>query len=171
MGGNRTDLTKAAEDGAKKKAVLGAKAAYLFDDQLGEPVTIAAALASAAPIIVKFKDILKQAGISDEDITKAATSAVNNFKAKTGVDLKKTIFKQEGGITASKSQITANDLGEPTEAEAERVVKTALVNSTGLTDIPGGGTEQKAGSNVMAWIKNNPILAAAGAYVIYKAVK
>jgi hypothetical protein len=171
MGGNRTDLTKAAEDGAKKKAVLGAKAEYLVDDKLGEPVTIAAALASAAPIIVKFKDILKQAGISDEDITKAATSAVNNFKAKTGADLKKTIFKQEGGITASKSQITANDLGEPTEAEAERVVKTALVNSTGLTDIPGGGTEQKAGSNVMAWIKNNPILAAAGAYVIYKAVK
>ena len=178
LGGNRTDLTKAAEDGAKKKAVLGAtaKAGWEMTDELGEPVTIAAALASAAPIILKFKEILKSAGISDEEIATAASKATANFKQTTGQALNKVIFKAELGIQGSGSKITASNLQDPTEAEASRVVKTALVNSTGLTaeslEKAQGGSDQKAtGTGIMETIKKNPILAVAGALVIYKLIK
>lgn len=175
LGGNRTDLTKAAEDGAKKKAVLGsAKAGWEMTDELGEPVTIAAALASAAPIILKFKDVLKSAGITDEDIAAAASKATSNFKQQTGQALNKVIFKAELGIQGSGTKISASNLQEPTESEASRVVKTALVNSTGITaeslENVQGGSDQK-GSGIMDLIKKNPILAVAGAFVIYKIIK
>lgn len=177
LGGNRTDLTKAVDEGAKKKAVLGmAKADFDMTDQLGEPVTIAAALASAAPIVLKFKDVLKQAGITDEQIQAATTKATAEFQRKTGEKLSKVIFKAELGISAGRSQITANDLGEPTEAEASRVVKTALVNSTGLTaeSLETANLSDKPElrkNNLLDMIKKNPILAVAGAFVIYKIVK
>jgi hypothetical protein len=106
LGGNRTDLTKAVEDGAKKKAVLGetsAKADYTLTDGFGEPVTIAAALATAAPIVLKFKDILKQAGITDDQIAAATSQATAAFNSKTGQNIKKVIFEiseKRLGVTA-----------------------------------------------------------------------
>ena len=173
LGGNRTDLTKAVEDGAKKKAVLGetsAKADYTLTDGFGEPVTIAAALATAAPIVLKFKDILKQAGITDDQIAAATSQATAAFNSKTGQNIKKVIFKAEAGITAAKSQITANDFGEPTELEASRVVNQALVNSTGLT--AANLENAQGGSNkIMDYIKKNPLIAVAGAFLIYKVAK
>lgn len=173
LGGNRTDLIKAVDDGAKKKAVMGevsAKADYTLTDGFGEPVTIAAALASAAPIILKFKEILKQAGITDEQIAMATSKATAAFTKETGQNIKKVIFKAELGIQGSKSKISPDDLGEPTTAEAERVVNQALVNSTGLTAVSLENAQ--GGSNkIMDYIKKNPVIAVAGAFLIYKVVK
>lgn len=165
LGGNRTDLIKAADEGAKKKAVLGsAKADYMMADNLGEPVTIGTALASAAPIIMKFKDVLKSAGITDDQIAAAASKATANFKQQTGQALNKVIFKAELGIQGSGAKITASNLQEPTEAEAEKVVKTTLVNSTGLmaetlNNVQGGSDQKATGTGITEWIKKNPIIA------------
>jgi hypothetical protein len=139
-------------------------------DGFGEPVTIAAALASAAPIILKFKEILKQAGITDEQIAMATSKATAAFNKETGQNIKKVIFKAELGIQGSKSKISPDDLGEPTTAEAERVVNQALVNSTGLTAVSLENAQ--GGSNkIMDYIKKNPVIAVAGAFLIYKVVK
>ena len=175
LGGNRTDLTNAANEGAKKKAVLGytAKSDYMLSDGFGEPVTIATALASAAPIIIKFKDVLKAAGITDADIAAAASKATDNFKKTTGSTLNKVIFKAEIGVQGSGSKITASNLQEPTEKEAERVVKTTLVNSTGIENLPDPNIKPESAGFVglPEMIRKNPLLAVAGAFLIYKLIK
>jgi hypothetical protein len=178
LGGNRTDLQKAADEGSKKKAVLGsAKANYQVYDSFGEPVTISAALASATPIVLEFKNVLKAAGITDEQLATATSKAVDSFKKTTGVDPSKVVFKQESGITGSGSTITQQSLTETTPQDAERVVKQTITNSTGLlAEYVQGGPDQKEGPEpkknlLFTWIKNNPIIVAGGAFLIYSLVK
>jgi hypothetical protein len=122
LGGNRDELIKIFESGAKKKAILG------------EPVTFTAALASAVPIILAFKDTLKKSGIDAETITAAGAQAADAFRKVTGTDVKKVIFKKEEGVTASSSQISTEDLKPATEAQAQAIVASALTKGTGLKE-------------------------------------
>jgi len=89
LGGDRTALTKVAKEGASKKRILG------FEDEIstssgtiGEPVTVTTAVASATPIIIIVKGVLKEAGILDEkekvDYDNIAKKGVELFKAATG---------------------------------------------------------------------------------------
>jgi len=89
LGGDRTVLTKVAKEGASKKRILG------FEDEIstssgtiGEPVTVTTAVASATPIIIIVKGVLKEAGILDEkekvDYDNIAKKGVELFKAATG---------------------------------------------------------------------------------------
>lgn len=131
LGGNRDALIKLMNEGSKKKAILG------------EPVTFTAALASAVPIILAFKDTLKKSDINISTITAAASQAADAFRKVTGTDIKKIIFKKEEGVNASRSQISETDLQPATEAQAQAIVANALTKGTGLTNDPqpasGGG--------------------------------
>lgn len=144
FGGNRTDLQNAINAGAKNKRILGLNYNdYLVPESVGaigvEPVTVTAALASAAPIIAKVSDVLKEAEKASDaalkiksniDKTKEAVNKGNAaFKALTGKSVSDVIFKKDAGKTADTSNLNASDFSEPTDAEALKVAK-ALTNDT-----------------------------------------
>lgn len=72
LGGDENKLNTAISQGAKQKR-LG---------KVGEPVTVAAAAAASAPLLIKIAQILKEMGIDGKDILKAGTDLVK-AKAKT----------------------------------------------------------------------------------------
>ena len=137
FGGNRTELMKAIKDGARKKRILGIDNSDVLTG-IGEPVTVAAALASATPIIIKITQVLKDAEkISNqvEGITTAVdntTNAINQggeaFKKLTGgKSPSDIIFKKDEGIQGNKNSLSTTDFRQPTDKEANDVAE-ALVN-------------------------------------------
>lgn len=137
FGGNRTELMKAIQDGAKKKRILGIDNSDVLTG-IGEPVTVGAALASATPIIIKITQVLKDAEkISKqvEGITStvdATTDAINKgseaFKNLTGGRTPNDIiFKKEQGQQGNKNSLSTTDFRQPTDKEANDVAA-ALVN-------------------------------------------
>jgi len=84
FGGDYAELTKAINNGAKKKALL----AGIDENYLGEPTTIAASLVAAVPIIVGVQEFLK-------DNPTIVNAAKNIFESKTGQKLEATPFKIE----------------------------------------------------------------------------
>ena len=153
LGGNRDALIKLMNEGSKKKAILG------------EPVTFTAALASAVPIILAFKDTLKKSGIDAETITAAGAQAADAFRKVTGTDIKKVIFKKEEGVNATSSQISETDLQPATEAQAQAIVANALTKGTGLTDQTQTQTPVKKGFNLD--FKDPKVLIGAGLLVYF----
>jgi hypothetical protein len=132
FGGNRTELMKAIADGAKRKRFIG------FDDNssyIGEPVTIAASLASASPIIVKVTNVLKKAeGIHNkiEKVTGNKTAQLikkgaEDFKKITGKSVSDVIFKKNAGKTSTSTSLEPTDFKVPTDAEANKVAD-AIIN-------------------------------------------
>ena len=99
MGGDFAQLTKAINAGSKKKALL---AGFNDDNYIGEPVTIAAALASAVPVIVAVQEFVKD----NPAVVKAAKNA---FEKKTGQKVDETPFKIDpdpGVIPGNESATT-----------------------------------------------------------------
>lgn len=141
-GGNRTDLVNAIKDGAKNKRILG----FDYNDVIypnmvngiGEPVTIAAALASATPILIKITSILDEAQkVADKaeklqtkakSITDTVKDAKAGFEAITGKKVEEVLFKKDAGQTGDKNQITTADLKQTTAEDAQKVAN-ALTGS------------------------------------------
>lgn len=143
IGGNRTDLENAIKAGSKNKRLLG-----LSDDDVlipsmvdtigVEPVTVTAALTTAAPIIVKIESLLdKSEKISNaiEKVKSTASStkgavdkAKQGFKALTGKDVTDIIYKKESGKTGGKAELTVTDFSTPTDADANRIAKALVTN-------------------------------------------
>ena len=142
IGGNRTELMKVIEQGAKNARILGLD----NNDQdiygaLGEPVTITSALVSASPILVKVASVLDKAeslsktaaDIKDKvnqtkaDIQKAA----NGFKNLTGKSLTDIVFKTDAGQTGNKTALDSNDFKPTTDATAIQAAK----------NLTGGGSK------------------------------
>jgi hypothetical protein len=145
LGGNRDDLLKVVNNNASKKRLLGIDeenaafnevyGGYSGDGvYIGEPVTLAASLAAATPILIKVADVIKKAGISSETITQAVTDAKNNFKQITGKDVSDIIFKKEANVNSNKLQYKSSDLQTTTDGDATKVATAALAYGTG-TDI------------------------------------
>lgn len=145
MGGNRDDLLKVVLNNASKKRLLGIQeeseawdavyGGYSGDGvYVGEPVTIAASLAAATPILIKVADVLKAANVTSEQIKKAVDDSKSSFKQITGKDVSDVIFKKEANVTSNKLQYKASDLKPTTEADATKVATAALAYGTG-TDI------------------------------------
>jgi len=145
LGGNRDDLLKVVNNNASKKRLLGVEeenaafreiyGGYSGDGvYIGEPVTLAASLAAATPILIKVADVIKKAGISSETITQAVTDAKNNFKQITGKDVSDIIFKKEANVNSNKLQYKSSDLQPTTDGDATKVAIAALAYGTG-TDI------------------------------------
>jgi hypothetical protein len=147
IGGNRTDLMNAIKAGASKKRILGIDNNDVLTG-IGEPVTVATALTTATPIIIKITNLLKDAEkISNkvEGITSTVnktTNAINKgseaFKNLTGGRTPNDIiFKKEEGVQGNKNSLSTTDFRQPTDKEANDVA-TALVNKgkpTGINKI------------------------------------
>jgi hypothetical protein len=138
IGGNRTELMKAIADGAKKKRVLGIDNVDTLVG-IGEPVTIAAALTSAAPIILKINSLLEKAekisktteGITDtvNKTKEAVKKADTGFKKLTGKSITDVVFKKEEGKEGTKNSLSPSDVWKVNDKEAMQVAE-AVVNKT-----------------------------------------
>lgn len=144
-GGNRTDLVNAIKDGAKNKRILG----FDYNDVIypkmvggiGEPVTIASALATAAPLIIKAQSYLAQAQKISDTVEKVTTKAgaiidtVNaaktGFEKLTGVKISNVLFKKEAGQTGDKNSLSTDDVKATTAEDAKRVGDAVVKNATG----------------------------------------
>lgn len=150
LGGNTDDLIKAIQDGATKKKILAgveeerASEREIFDGYSGDGVDtmgavgIAAAVASATPILLQVKNILNKAGIKVEDvaiISNAVKKGTEDFKKLTGHSVTDIVFKKETG-TESKSQTVykKGDVMPLNLTDAKTVVEAAVAKATG-TDI------------------------------------
>jgi hypothetical protein len=132
LGGNRTELMSAIKSGASKKRILG------LDDTdslvgIGEPVTIAAALTTAAPIILKVQSLLGEAEKISK-VTEGVTSAVNKtkeaankanagFKKLTGKNVTDIVYKKEAGKTGTKNSLSTTDFSIPTDSQSMAVAR------------------------------------------------
>jgi len=153
IGGNRTDMQNAIKAGAKNKRVLGIEDGDIIHPQMmgmiGEPVTIAASLATAAPIIAKVQSILDTAEKASNAVekvkttvsqTKATVTKANDlFKAATGKSITDMVFKKEDGVTGKTNTISASDIGPVSDATANSIAQKLLGGgSTGNLLIFGG---------------------------------
>jgi len=146
FGGDLKSLENAIKDGATKKRIMGpveeenafneVYGGYSGDGvYIGEPVTIAASLASAAPILLKVKDILSKAGINPDDVAKiqdAAKKATTDFKKITGKSVADVVFKKDAGTTTNKIAIKSEDLKPLDKPTAEKIVSAAVANATNV---------------------------------------
>lgn len=145
MGGNRTELQKAIKAGASKKRILG------LDSQdtmvgIGEPVTIATALTTSAPIILKVQSLLDKAekiSKSTEGITSAVSKTADSvkkadagFKAVTGKSVTDVIYKKNAGKSGNKNSFSSGDITTVSDKDAN-----AVANS--LVNAPGTGMQNK----------------------------
>lgn len=141
FGGDRTKLMEAIKEGAKKKRILGIENDMLYDENaIGlEPVTTAATLVKAAPIISKITAVLAAAEKVSDKIEKistpvnktlqAADTAKKGFEQLTGKKIEDIIFRKEEGKTANVRDNI--NLGKPTDAEAQKIAAFAI-NSGGI---------------------------------------
>jgi hypothetical protein len=144
FGGERPKLMDAIKDGAKKPRIMGIDDnEMMFPSQvggIGEPLTISAALASAAPILVKINSILEGAekvaaktqGIVNKATTTAntVTNAVNNFQKATGVSVKDVIWKKDAGVEGDRNGLTKSDL-KPVDDETAKKVALEITQQRG----------------------------------------
>ena len=89
LGGDRSALQKIANEGAGKKRILGFEEEMTTSSgTIGEVVAVTTAVASATPIIIIVKGVLKEAGLLDakEEVNygEIAKKGVELFKAATG---------------------------------------------------------------------------------------
>jgi len=146
FGGDRTELLKTINDSAGKKRIFGideenAAAREIYSGysgdgvRVGEPVTIAASLATAAPILLKVTKFLKENGIDVQEVAKTAASATKaskEFQNLTGVKLTDVIFKKDAGVNSDNKVIRQSDINETSDADATKVVTAAVAQATGV---------------------------------------
>jgi hypothetical protein len=145
LGGNRTDFTKAVENGAKRKAILSGvdeeRASYdeIYKGYSGDGVqvgvVVAATAATAAPILIKAADVIKKlkaAGIDPEKLASQAKKASQTFKDITGKNVSDVIFKKQAGLTTKQTEIAASDFSEIDTATAEKVATAAVAQGAGV---------------------------------------
>jgi hypothetical protein len=110
VGGNWGDLVSAINAGKSKKALLAG-----FDG-LGEPVTVAASVASSTPILVKIADVIKDALSVSGKVAKATeavqkvTTSVNQVKTlvDSGKSLVQTVIPKQ--TTSSNQPVVYNQV-------------------------------------------------------------
>lgn len=142
IGGNRTDLNKVIDLGANKKAIFAGvieeNASRKFIDMssldatIGEPMTIATALATASPILIKVYSELKKSGINVDDAVKTVQSANKGFEALTGKKVTDVIFKKDAGVSTSDTKISPAQLKDTDMATATKLVDSITKIQTGL---------------------------------------
>jgi len=156
FGGDRVKLVEAIQKGAKNKRLLG----FDYDDiiypsmvgAIGEPVSIASAMTTATPILLKVTAFLaaaekvadKAEGILDKgkkivntgkDTVNTIADAKKDFEKTTGINVTDIIFKKEEGITGNKNSISSSDLKNTTPEDAKRVAEAIVDKATGKSKI------------------------------------
>ena len=145
FGGDVKILKKNIDKGKVRKPLFGI-AGTQEAEQIG--FAIPAALASAAPIILKIIDTLKKAGINPEELIEAGKEAADGFESLTGKKLTNVLFKKglEGGEDVpSKQNLSSNDLQPINEADAQKVLraKAAAEVNTNLNEETKGNFFEK----------------------------
>jgi len=144
FGGDRTQLINAIKDGAKRKRIMGIGENDVLNPSdlgfIGEPVSIASALASATPILLKVSSFLDKAqkvadkveGVTSKinDTANTIKNAQATFEQTTGIPLSNIIYKKQGGVTGSKNQLDASDLQKTSDEDAKKVAS-ALTKTIG----------------------------------------
>jgi hypothetical protein len=193
LGGDRDKLQKTINESFAKKKIFGieeesAAAREIYEGysgdgvRIGEPVTIAASLASAAPILIKVLDVLKKAGLNADDINKisdASKKATTDFESLTGKKLTNVVFKKDTGVNTEKKQLSSADLKPTTQKDAEKVVTAAVALSTGVdmatikeiqaapqTPPTPPAAEPMFGKNLFGGIDNKMLLIGGGVLVV-----
>lgn len=110
IGGRMDALKKAFEKGAKKKRIFGTEA------EMGAVGTAAAAAATAAPIIVKVVNILKEMGIEPEELVQIGKDAVNK-KVQELVKDKLVTQTENEAINIEESNLLNEPAGTPQAAK------------------------------------------------------
>ncbi len=139
LGGDRTKLMESIKNGAKKKRILGINDNDVLSG-IGEPVTIASALATATPIIVKVKTLLAEAeaaankaeGLKNKALNtkKSIETAANGFKQLTGgLNPQDVIFNKDSGKEGTQNSLKSSDFKKPSDKQANDVAA-AIVNKT-----------------------------------------
>lgn len=142
LGGDRTVLRNTIEDGAKKKAILAGvieenqSRKYLdyssLDATIGEPMTIATALATATPILVKVYQEFKKSGIDVPEAIDTVQKASKGFENLTGKKVTDVIFKKDAGVTTNETKISPALLQPTTMETATKIVDAVTRLQTGL---------------------------------------
>lgn len=132
LGGKRSSLEKAISKGAQKKPLLGAKGSgkrikrikgftdgdYMaldrfniqFNKNIGEPVTAAAVISAAAPILIAFTNLLKKEGLDTPEGTTDVDTG-ENVEAGTGGflnNIKEVVTNLAGGSQAVESALPSD---------------------------------------------------------------
>lgn len=115
LGGDRTALTRIAKEGAGKKRILGFEQEMTTSSGtiIGEVVAVTTAVASATPIIIIVKGVLKEAGLLDakEEVNygEIAKKGVELFKAATG-SAPQDVRYTTGNTGSSGTGLSASDI-------------------------------------------------------------
>jgi len=117
IGGKMDALKKAFDKGKNKKRIFG------FEQQIGVVGTAAAAAATAAPIIIKVVNVLKEMGIEPEELVEIGKNAVND----------------------KVQQLVKEKFVQPVQKEAANIEEAAIFEDT---IAPAPGTKQD-GKNVL----------------------
>lgn len=141
LGGDLDSIKKAIIEGSSKKRIMG------IDEEtdsfreifggysgtgvyVGEPVTIASAIASATPIMIKVKDWLKKNNVDPAKVAKAVETGKATFQKVTGKKVEDVIFKKDSGVQNSKMTLTAGDLSATSQETARAVATQAVAMAT-----------------------------------------
>jgi putative IMPACT (imprinted ancient) family translation regulator len=142
IGGDRTILKKTIDDGAKKKAILGGvieenqSRQHLdyssLDATIGEPMTVATALATATPILIKVYQEFKKSGVDVPEAINTVQKASAGFENLTGKKVTDVIFKKDAGVTTNETKISPASLKPTTMQTATKIVDAVTKVQTGL---------------------------------------
>jgi hypothetical protein len=139
-GGNRTELMDAIKAGAKEARVLGLQDVDVLHPALvgfiGEPVTIASALVTATPIIVKVSNILDTAESVSNKVNnvvdkakqtkETVEKAKSNFEDLTGKKVTDIVWQKQTGATGAKNSLSKKDLQPVSNTTATRIAQKLL---------------------------------------------
>ena len=102
------------------------------DATIGEPMTVATALATASPILIKVYSEFKKSGINVDDAVKTVQSANKGFEALTGKKVTDVIFKKDAGVTTGETKISPAQLKDTNMSTATKLVDAITKIQTGL---------------------------------------
>ena len=144
LGGNRDTLIDAINKGSSKKRIMGIQeeeqawkevySGYSGDGvYVGEPVTIASAIATATPILIQVSKILKDSGISENinAVNDAVNTGKKTFESLTGKKIEDVVFKKEANQETGKKVITSSDLSSVDMDTATKVAESSIALATG----------------------------------------
>jgi hypothetical protein len=145
LGGNRDTLMDAVNKGASKKRLMGTQeeedawkevySGYSGDGvYVGEPVTIASAIATATPIIIATGKWLKENGVTENlsKVNDAVNTGKQTFKALTGKKLEDIVFKKDAGSEPGKMKLDSSMLSDVDNATATKVAQSGIALATGV---------------------------------------
>jgi hypothetical protein len=145
LGGNRDTLIEAFKKASTKKRLMGVQeendafqevfGGYSGDGvYVGEPVTIATAIATATPLLIQASKFIKSNGESVSALTDAINTGKKTFTALTGKKVEDVIFKKDAGANTTSMKVTADDLQPVSIDTATKVAETGVALATG-TDL------------------------------------